>query len=1554
VKFEIRKGPFTPMKRLFFGLILFLSFIADIHATHLAGGIIYYECVGGNQYKFTVIRYRDNTGVALPATFNLSVRPANGGTIISVPMTQVTVSVVQFSASGVCFVPPPINQQEYIYQSQTITLNSSPGGYDVYHATCCRNGGILNLVGSPGQTLMSHIPDPGTYLCNSSPQFDLFPPLSVCSNDSIYLNYTATDPDGDSVSYYLCDAYTNSPATPPFNSVPYSGTYSGTNPISASPPLKIDPATGLLTGNPNLNGTFLVTICMNEYRNGVFIGTYRQEFEMIVTVCNNTFIPSIGISDTSFNLSMNLITSCDDYTVQFNNTSNQGNLFLWDFGVKGISTDTSSAFNPIYTYPDTGKYTVTLISNPGTGCSDTATQTVIVYPVLQADFAYGDTLCAGNPVFFIDSSTTTYGFINYWSWAGSSGFSSSIQNPVNNYAVPQNDTITLMIETNKGCRDTLTKILTVFDLPTINTGPDITICVGDSANIQASTNGVSYQWKPAIGLSCTTCLNPKAAPPTDTTYTLVVIGQGSCIDSSTMRVIVTPAPDVDLGPDLYKCGPGLLQIPGTVSNAQSGFTVVWNPSTNLNPNFILNPFVSPLLNVTTTYIATVTTQRGCVSSDTITIYVNSVNGSIGPDQTICLGATAQLTSSSTTPGATFSWSPGNTLSDSTINNPVATPSTTTTYTLTITDTASGCVNTQVVTITVNPPPAIDAGPDTVICSNSTITLLPTGGNSYVWDSHSSLSCTNCTNPIASPTQTTTYYVTGSDAAGCKNRDSVTITLQQPPTVTVSASKPVICTGGNTNLTATGGATYQWAPSGSLSCSNCPNPVASPLNTTTYTVTVTDSKGCINTGTITITVTQGSPITVSNAQTICLGDTANLFVSGSQSYVWTPASTLINPNSANPRAMPVTNTVYTVIATDASGCQSIDSVSVTVNVLQPGNFCPDSSICVGGSYQLCATGFSTYQWKPASSLSCTTCPNPVASPLISTTYTVVVADNQGCTDSGTVTVMVNNPPVAVVMPDTGVCSGQSITLNGSGGNGYSWSPATYLSCSTCPNPVATPLAPIRYTLTVSNGNNCADTASVFIDVYNALIVNAGTDQNICTGDSAQLLATGAVSYQWSPAAGLTCITCPNPVANPVLSTVYTVTGSNAQGCTAMDSISITVSSPPVITISPDQSICLGDQANLSVTGGGNFSWNPGSSLSCTTCANPVASPSTTTTYTVQVSSTSGCMTEDSVTVTVASPKNITLSNDSSVCPGESVSLLASGGVSYQWLPNQDLNNNAIPNPISTPSQNITYTLTVIDANGCTIVDSVSLGLFVPADPQAGNDTTICPKGSANLVAYNGVSYVWTPAIDLDDASIANPVATPVSNVIYTVTISDINGCENSGTVIINVANLPNVDAGADVTIYNGESVQLLATGANQYLWSPNLDINDPSIAAPVVNPAVTTVYSVTGTDDNGCVGSDSVTVTVIETSQVYIPTAFTPNGDGKNDVFIIQASGFELTYLRIFSRWGDMVFESNDIALGWDGTFKGNPAPVDTYIFQIRGIDEKGIPYVRQGNVTLLR
>jgi gliding motility-associated-like protein len=1542
------------MKRLFFGLFVFISFTADIQASHLAGGIIYYECVGGSQYKFTVIRYRDNTGAALPTTFNLSVRPANGGTIISVPMTQVTVSIVQFSASTPCFVPPPINQEEFIYQSQAITLASSPGGYDVYHAICCRNGGILNLVGSPGQTLMSHIPDPGTYVCNTSPQFDLFPPLSICSNDSIYLNYTATDPDGDSVSYYLCDAYTNSPAAPPFNSVPYSGTYSGTNPISALPPLTMDPATGLLTGNPNLNGTFLVTICMDEFRNGVLIGTYRQEFEMIVTTCNNTFVPTIGISDTSINLGMNLITSCDDFTVQFNNTSNQGNLFLWDFGVNGITTDTSSSFNPVYTYPDTGSYTVTLISNPGTGCSDTATQTVIIYPVLNANYVNGDTLCAGNPVFFIDSSTTTYGFINYWSWTGSSGFSSSIQNPVNNYNTPQNDTITLIIETNKGCRDTLTKVLTVFDLPTINAGPDITICTGDSANIQATTNGVSYQWKPAIGLSCTTCLNPKAAPPTDTTYTLVVIGQGSCIDSSTIRVIVTPPPDVDLGPDLYKCGPGLLQIPGTVSNAQSGFTVVWNPSTNLNPNFILNPFVSPLLNVTTTYIATVTTQRGCVSSDTITIFVNSVNGSIGPNQTICQGNTAQLTSSSTTLGATFFWSPGNTLSDSTINNPIASPVATTTYTLTITDTSSGCVNTQVVTIQVNPPPSINAGPDTVICSNSTVTLMPTGGNSYVWDNHATLSCTNCKSPIASPIQTTTYYVTGSDAAGCINRDSVTVTVQQPPTVNVSASKPLICTGGNTNLMASGGTSYQWAPSGSLSCSNCPNPVASPLATTTYTVTVTDTKGCQNTGSITITVTQGSPITVSNAQNICLGDTANLFVSGSQNYVWSPAATLINPNSANPKAIPTTNTIYTVIATDASGCQSIDSVSVMVNVLQPGNFCPDSSICIGGSYQLCATGFSTYQWKPAASLSCGNCASPLASPSVSTTYTVIVADNQGCKDSGTVTVSVNNPPVAVIMPDTGVCSGQSITLSGSGGNGYSWSPSTYLSCTNCANPVATPLTPIRYTLTVSNGNNCSDTASVFIDVYNSPIVNVGTDRNICIGDSVQLLASGALTYQWNPSSGLSCATCPDPVANPVLTTYYTVTGVNAQGCTARDSVLITVNMPPVITISPDQSICVGDQANLNVSGGSNYTWSPVSSLSCTTCTNPVASPSATTTYSVQVTNAAGCLAQDSVTVTVASPNNITLSNDTSVCPGTSVPLVASGGVSYTWLPNVDLNNNTSPNPVSTPSKDITYTLTVVDANGCTIVDSVSLGLFVPADPLAGNDTTVCLDGEANLFAFNGMRYVWTPANDLNDPNIANPVATPNSNTVYTVTITDVNGCENSGTVVINVANPPNVNAGVDITIYNGESVQLLASGANQYIWTPNQYIDDPTIANPIVSTVVTSVYFVTGTDNNGCVGFDSITITVVETSQVYVPTAFTPNGDGKNDLFILHSSGFNLIYFRVFNRWGDMVFESNDAALGWDGNYNGGPAPIDTYIFQLSGFDEKGLPYIRQGNVTLLR
>jgi gliding motility-associated-like protein len=223
-----------------------------------------------------------------------------------------------------------------------------------------------------------------------------------------------------------------------------------------------------------------------------------------------------------------------------------------------------------------------------------------------------------------------------------------------------------------------------------------------------------------------------------------------------------------------------------------------------------------------------------------------------------------------------------------------------------------------------------------------------------------------------------------------------------------------------------------------------------------------------------------------------------------------------------------------------------------------------------------------------------------------------------------------------------------------------------------------------------------------------------------------------------------------------------------------------------------------------------------------------------------------------------------------------------------------------------------------------------------------------------MATGADTYLWAGP-DLSDITIANPVATPSVTSNYVVTGTDVNGCQNTDLVQVDVNPLPVITANPDLYIYDGECVALRALGGLSYLWTPAATLDIPTSDQPVACPGETTTYYVVGTDAFGCENIDSTVVYVIGIPIVEVPSAFTPNGDGLNDVFRIEKwLHFELTTLRVMNRWGDVVFVSNDILKGWDGTISGEEQPIGTYAYLVYGLDEKDAWVWRQGNVTLLR
>ncbi len=364
----------------------------------------------------------------------------------------------------------------------------------------------------------------------------------------------------------------------------------------------------------------------------------------------------------------------------------------------------------------------------------------------------------------------------------------------------------------------------------------------------------------------------------------------------------------------------------------------------------------------------------------------------------------------------------------------------------------------------------------------------------------------------------------------------------------------ICLGDSLQLNASGGrGGYSWQPSSSLSCSNCPNPIARPLITTTYKVTSFDAGDCPIADSVTVFVTQAiadaSPDT-----TICIGKAAKLRASGGIKYEWRPAADLSCNDCQNPTAIPSATTKYFVTVTNSNGCSAVDSVIVTVNI-PTADAGLDTTICAGNSVQLQAKGGVSYTWRPSADLSCANCPNPIAQPTQTTTYVVSALNNYGCIAEDSVIVTINHLIVDAGR-DTIICKGDSVQLQASSGASYSWFPPIGLSCVNCRNPIARPLKTTTYFVQIIDSIGCFAEDSVTIAVSEPHVMQKITE-TICAGDSIQLSASVGKSYHWSPADGLSCVDCKNPIAFPKYTTTYRLTIDNGPGCPTLGEFRVQV-------------------------------------------------------------------------------------------------------------------------------------------------------------------------------------------------------------------------------------------------------------------------------------------------------------------------------------------------------------------------------------------------------------
>lgn len=759
---------------------LFLSIFSLLaaRADHITGGEMYYKFTGvsGGNYTYSVtmkLFMRCNSGrqfanPAIIGVFNKSsgVRVSD----INVPLgRQETLQLSNFSK---CISNPPAVCYEVGYYEFTVSVPPSADGYLLAGQVNYRVANIRNLTSgysSIGATYTAEIPGTAAGANaprNSSASFTGSDLVIICAGNNFNYSFAAADEDGDQLRYSFGVAYQSGtsggpgnstpPVPPPYQSVPYNSSYSGSSPLGND--VNVNASTGLITGTaPQDAGIYVVTVCVEELRNGVVIATQRKDIQVNVAPC--TIASALLLKEYM------LCRDTKTLTVSNLSLSPLINTQAWEFiNARGVTLFTSTSSTVTYTFPDTGVYRIRLLINKGQECSDSSSSLVRVYPGFHPDFTFSG-ICFNKPTRFLDASSTVYGRLSSWNWdfgeTGSLDDTSVQTGSVYTYPSIGQKNVRMIAGNSVGCLDTVYKNVFITDKPPINLAfRDTLICVNDPVQLKASGSGL-FSWTPVRSMRDAATPTPTVTPAVTTTY-FVDLNEDGCLNRDSVKVRVTDHVDLQAMNDTTICQGDTLRL----HISSDGFQYLWTPASQLINPTTRNPLAFP--GSTTTYAVTASIGS-CRASDQITVTTVPypvVNA--GADTTICYNTTAQL--HATTNGSLFTWFPFGTLSNRNSLSPVARPGVTTAYVFSGYDT-KGCPKPGSDTVTVKVLPDIQAfaGRDTVAVTGQPLQLQATGGVSYTWSPATGLSATNLANPIAlftQPAEAIQYKVSVFNEVGC--------------------------------------------------------------------------------------------------------------------------------------------------------------------------------------------------------------------------------------------------------------------------------------------------------------------------------------------------------------------------------------------------------------------------------------------------------------------------------------------------------------------------------------------------------------------------------------------------------------------------------------------------------------------------------------------------------------------------------------------------------------------------------------------------------------------
>lgn len=1284
------------------------------------------------------------------------------------------------------------------------------------------------------------------------------------------------------------------------------------------------------------------------------------------------------------------ITECDSFTVNFRNESIGADHWYWDFGDPSTAQDTSTLQNPTYTYPDTGTYWVRLIVyNNTTGCPDTFTQPVIL-STPDALFEIPDSLCI--PAVFEPingSSGATGGY--QWVAAGATPFTTNQVTEQFRYLQSGRFPLTLYAYNSIGCYDTLTQWVEVAGVDTNIMHLPIPACRPATINFVDSSIGlfspiIARRWGTNSTATTTTQVYPFPGPQL---MPLQVTNSWGCVFELEDTVNVgggfvnfNSLRDVCLGNAV-----NLIALTNSPANAHAfrPFTYIWD-------------FGDGTRDTTDQVVVYHTYQRagrfdvclqvldtvGCIATNCKTewIEVHDPNASFTADTFYSSCPPLEVNFSQLVPsGSQWSWSFGDG-STSGLQWPTHVYSTAGFYDVVLrVDAFPGCFDVDTIRrmIQITGPTATFTNLPTTQCPPHTMSLTANGTHiaQYTWlygdgafSSH----------PSGAPTDTTVYTYSRpgryvpilivDDGLGCQiSYLGDTITILTPPIAQFSADSS-ICEGSSIPYQA-GGTVAQWDSlrwnfiGGTPITATHPNPIIAYANSGSYSAQlIAWQNGCSDT--LQQTAITVSPIPQARFQIVqsdsCVPATIQLLqqstgLDSTAQFFWQWNGVTTQTSGDTAWLQPTADTLtIQLTATLASQCTDTTQQTVVVYALPTvvaGVYAP---VCLGDSLRLTGSASAPATWSVQGI--------PFINGQLSLTiqldsqqtYVLQATTAQGCTASDTTTFR-PLPYLGIQLPDSAtICLGDSVLLGATASPSLNWS-GPGLSCTQCPQPWATQTG--YYYAQLDTNYACLVADSTWVQVWQLPTARIAADSSICVGDSLLLVGSGGRHYQWRPSSAVADSTAASTWTIPNTTMRYQLIVTDSNGCQAIANQLVTLRSTERLPL-PDGSICIGDSLQLALPPvATNVLWQ-GNGLSCQGCPNPSLTPDSTTTVYVRYTNANNCPVQDTVNIGVTDPSGFRLLPVDSICPGDSLLLQSIGtqGAPVQWTldrtPLIGSNTSLLIHP-TTPA----WYQAQLALNNCTAKDSVWVNLLPLTEIQT-TDATYCALDSALLFASgNANQYFWSPSLYLNvDRGPLVQVTAPTS---MTYQVIGTGRCApDTAYVQVWVQDPPLLAVDTLIEATMGETITLYAdAGGATLLWSPTDGLSCITCAAPNWTVDGDAVFYIQATDALGCFTLDSIRVQLQSpcvSEAVFVPNAFSPDGDGHNDQLKAEHSGDEiLLRFEIYDRWGERVFIGQDWDQGWNGQYRGQPLTPDVYgYFLMFKCPDTGDQILKKGNITLLR